>query len=139
MVHTQGMTEPVAPSARDRAIGVQWRVVGVVTSNGAWQPDASHPLATLFLDPDSSFISSDTVNSQGGTYELTVDGFVMTHGYSSLVGYGDRDPNRTLLVRAMNGLTSSQVTVANADSENEILVASATFQLRLAREPASAS
>jgi hypothetical protein len=95
-----------APTAHGAFVGYKWTVVAIAHDGKttAIPPDYS---VFLIFTPDGQFVANEPVNTHGGTFRVTGDGFVTSDVGMTLVGYVGDNPIILLAESAIGSFNSS--------------------------------
>ncbi len=97
--------EPVSPGFT----GYEWRVV-TISHDGKVTSIPARLRVSLRFSRGGQFGAYDSVNSYGGTYRRTGDGFTTSSLSSTVIGYAGHDPAVLLAISAIRSFDGARAT-----------------------------
>ena len=94
---------PAAGGGFAEVLGYQWRVTGLVDTDGELSVPNAHG-AMIGFTQHGDVVGNDSVNSVGAHYEAAVGGYSVRGAAMTLVGYAGDDPDRMRLIAAVNAM-----------------------------------
>lgn len=131
---TAGTAAPATVAAEAFA-GYKWQVV-TITRDGKQTPIPARYDVYLSFTRSGQFGANEPINSHGGTYRATSDGFTTGSMTSTAAGYAGHDPVTLLAVGAISAFNPG-VDAAATMSGNQLTVTVGGYQLGCQRDGAA--
>jgi len=112
--------------------GYKWSVVAI-GHDGKETPVPARYNVRLEFTPSGQFGASDPVNSHGGTYRATGDGFTTSDVATTLVGYAGKDPVTLLAIAAISSFDSDTTATVQNLAAGRIAIAVSGYTLTCER------